>query len=284
MSTQEQLQWEARMRPRYAGVASLAAATLVIAAAIQVSGDHAKVQELTVDLIVAAHRDPLDTIGAVINGIGLIAVAVTLNFLFLLIKARRPTVQQIFRVTAIVGGVVAAITGVLYAVVIAAKAHTFVTTGDQTYQEAKNLTSGTGLEALPLIGQFASLLLAAGLIFMSLNAMRVGLLTRMMGYLGIFTGVLLVIPIGSPVPIVQAFWLIALAYLFSGHWPSGVPPSWSTGVAEPWPSSAELRQQRLAARGALNGRGAPAPAPEAVAAAPTRVRANTSKRKRKRRH
>jgi len=59
--------------------------------------------------------------------------------------------------------------------------------------------------------------------------MRVGLLTRFMGYLGIFTGVLVLFPIGSPVPVVQGFWLLALAYLFSGRWPNGVPPAWRSG-------------------------------------------------------
>ncbi len=84
----------------------------------------------------------------------------------------------------------------------------------------------------------------------ALQAMRVGLLTRFMGYLGIFTGVLVLFPIGSPVPVVQGFWLLALAYLFSGRWPNGVPPSWRSGRAEKWPSSAELREQRMKASGA----------------------------------
>src|SRR5437588_4168859 len=110
----------------------------------------------------------------------------------------------------------------------------------------------------------------------SLNARRVGLLTRFMGYLGIFTGVLVLFPIGSPVPVVQGFWLIALGTLLYGRWPTGMPPSWRSGRAEPWPSSQQLREQRIRASG-RDGRGKPSatPAPEAVAAPSTaRTRAS----------
>ena len=44
--------------------------------------------------------------------------------------------------------------------------------------------------------------------------MRVGLLTRFMGVLGIIVGVLFIVPLGSSLPIVQAFWLVALGVLF----------------------------------------------------------------------
>jgi hypothetical protein len=118
--------------------------------------------------------------------------------------------------------------------------------------------------------------------------MRVGLLTRFLGYLGIIAGVLTIIPL-VPIPIVEAYFLLALAYLLSGRWPSGVPPAWSTGKAERWPSSAELR----AARGQAPARGglfkpaparAPEPAPEPVGApARSATRSTTSKRKRKKR-
>jgi hypothetical protein len=115
--------------------------------------------------------------------------------------------------------------------------------------------------------------------------MRVGLLTRFMGYLGIFTGVLVLFPIGSPVPVVQGFWLLALGYLFSGRWPTGIPPAWRSGRAEPWPSSAAMREQRMkAAGGGGRGKPAPTPAPQTVGApAPGRTRSATPKRKRKRR-
>jgi hypothetical protein len=86
--------------------------------------------------------------------------------------------------------------------------------------------------------------------------MRVGLLTRFMGYVGILGGVLFVIPILSPVPIVQAFWLIAVAALIFGRWPSGMPPAWEDGEAHKWPSAAEARERAAAEREARSNGGA----------------------------
>ena len=77
-----------------------------------------------------------------------------------------------------------------------------------------------------------SLLLAVGLVLVSLNAMRAGLLTRLFGYIGIAAGALLVL---FPLPIVQVFWLGGLGMLLLGRWPGGDFPAWRTGNAEPWP-------------------------------------------------
>lgn len=290
MTVDEQLLYESRVRMRQAVIAALAGILLVGAAALQLSGPHTKVNELTLDLITAHKRFPIDIIGAVINGIGLCALAATLVFLLGITRARNPEVKPWIKWLALVGGVLAGISGVVYAIVIAGKADTFVSHGAQTYEQANHLTSSTGLLALPFIGQASALLLAVGFVLVALQAMRVGLLTRFMGYLGIFTGVLVLFPIGSPVPVVQGFWLLALAYLFSGRWPSGVPPSWRSGRAEKWPSSAEMREQRMKASGRGGGGGgggsksAPKPARETVAApAAPRTRASTGKRKRKRR-
>jgi hypothetical protein len=286
MTVDEQLLYESRVRMRQAVIAALAGILLVGAAALQLTGPHTKVNELTLDLITAHKRFPIDVIGAVINGIGLCALAATLAFLVDITRARNSEVRPWMRWLAIVGGVLAALSGVVYAIVIAGKADTFVSQGSQTYEQANHLTSSTGLLALPFIGQAAALLLAVGFVLIALQAMRVGLLTRFMGYLGIFTGVLVLFPIGSPVPVVQGFWLLALAYLFSGRWPNGVPPAWRSGRAEKWPSSAELREQRTRAAGGGGGRSKPSPkpAPEAVGApAAARTRASTGKRKRKRR-
>ncbi len=288
MSGNDQLAWEARARTRQTIVAALAGVLLVAAAIIQLSGTHTKVEELTLDLITEHKRFPIDLIGAIINSIALGLVAWTLSYLFQLTRARNGELRDFIRWMAIVGGGLSAISAVIYAIVIAGKADQFVKGCCQTYEQAHHLTSGGLIIALPLIAQFASLMLTAGFVMIALNAMRVGLLTRFMGYLGIFAGVLVLFPIGSPVPVVQGFWLLALAYLLSGRWPSGVPASWRTGQIEKWPTSAEMKGARL---------GQPNPKPKKPKADPepkgeaevigasgaTRTRASTPKRKRKRR-
>jgi hypothetical protein len=126
-----------------------------------------------------------------------------------------------------------------------------------------------------------------------------------MGYVGVFAGVMILFPILSTVPVVQGYWLLALGYLLSGRWPSGVPAAWSTGQIERWPTTAELREQRDSeatgkpnrgdrgasaakpARTAKSSRpvkaGVSASAPDPVDEGGARTRADTPKRKRKQR-
>ena len=77
--------------------------------------------------------------------------------------------------------------------------------------------------------------------------MRVGLLTRFMGILGMLIGALVVFQLDQP-QIVRAIWLIFLGVLFLGRYPGGTPAAWETGRAEPWPSQQELRERRDAIR------------------------------------
>lgn len=288
MTADEQLLYESRMRTRQAAIAGVAGALVIIATAIQLAGPHTKVDELTLDLITAHKRFPLDLLGAVVNAFGFVGIALTLSYLVGITRARSGQVGAWIRIVAIVGATFAAISGVAYAIVIASTASDFVSHGSQTYEQAHHLTSGAGLVALPLLGQFAALLIAIAFVLTALNAMRVGLLTKFMGYLGIFSGVLVMFPIGPSATVVQGFWLLALAYLLTGRWPSGVPPAWRSGQAERWPTAAEIRGQRGRSPGAGRPgrfRPAPAPAPEPVGApAPQRTRSTTSKRKRKKRH
>ena len=125
-----------------------------------------------------------------------------------------------------------------------------------------------------MIGRFA---LGAAFVLVCLNAMRSGLLTRFMGVLGILVGILMVVPLLQGPPVVQAFWLMALAVLFLGRWPRGVPPAWRTGNEEPWPTSAELRAARA------SGKPAAAGAPVEAAESPAKPHPSSKKRKRKRR-
>jgi hypothetical protein len=95
--------------------------------------------------------------------------------------------------------------------------------------------------------------------------------------------------------LIEVFWLLSTAYLLAGRWPNGDPPAWSTGQAVPWPSSAELREQRMAARGqgrqprqgrqAPQGRQSPKRNGRSPAPAATSTGTGTAavKRKRKRR-
>ena len=272
---------------RQAAIAGLAGVCLLAAAVVQALGPQPKVSELTVELIATNKRVGLELAGAVINAIGLLGLAATLIFLFGASRARRPESSPATRITALVGGILAAVGGVAYAVIISIKSHDFVTQGTQTYLQADRLVATAGVTGLQYVGLIGSLMLALAFVLVAMNAMRVGLLTRFLGYLGMVAAAASLLLIGSaPALLVEVFWLMAVAYLLAGRWPGGDPPSWKTGVAEPWPSAAQTREQRQ--RGASrDGRGsakavARRPEPESKPQ-PTSTRSATPKRKRKRR-
>ncbi len=77
----------------------------------------------------------------------------------------------------------------------------------------------------------------------SLHAMRVGPAEPFMGMLGIIVGVLTAIPLLGGAPVVQLFWLVAMAMLFLNRWPQGRGPAWDSGEAIPWPSAADKRDE-----------------------------------------
>jgi hypothetical protein len=215
----------------------------------------------------------------VVQGLGALALIPILVYLYRAVKARRPELPPVALVCAIAGPIGYCLTQIGIQGVIAHQAATFAGT-DKTYEEAKHLLDAGGLKALQVLGLASTLALAFAFVLIALNAMRVGLLTRFMGILGVIVGVLLVVP-AFPIPAVQTFWLLAVAYLVSGRWPSGVPPAWITGRAEPWPSQQELRERRDSAR-------EPAPGAEPVAEAAgaggeARPHPSSRKRKRKRR-
>jgi hypothetical protein len=77
--------------------------------------------------------------------------------------------------------------------------------------------------------------LAFALAYSCLWAMRVGLLTRFWGSLGIALG------IAALLLLVQftLLWFVYFALLVAGWVPRGRPPAWATGEAIPWPTPGE---------------------------------------------
>lgn len=287
MAVADPVAYETRVRPRYAVFAVVGGIALFGATIVQAAGPQAKVTELTVQLLVTDKRGALEVVGTLVNAIGLIGLAVTLSFLFVATRARKPELSQATWITAIGGGALAAIGGVAYGVVITQKAHDFATHGSQTYPQANALLKGAAVAGLQYAGLVGSLLLAIAFVLIALNAMRVGLLTKFMGYLGMIAAAASLLLIGSaPALLVEVFWLLAVGYLLAGRWPNGEPAAWRSGQAEPWPTAAEIREQRQQAAKRRDGRSGSRPsAPEKapVPAAPQSTRATTPKRKRKRR-
>jgi hypothetical protein len=100
-----------------------------------------------------------------------------------------------------------------------------------------------------------------------------------MAILGMFTGLLIFLPIGgAELQIVPAFWMAMMGVLYVGKWPNGEPPAWAAGEARPWPSRAQMRTGAPAG----NGRAAPAAAGAGAVPAPALPASGGSSRKRRR--
>ena len=105
--------------------------------------------------------------------------------------------------------------------------------GDATEQRAEDLVSDSALISTAQYLLLAALLgLVMALVYIPMQAMRAGLMTRFWATLGMALGVALVLLPFAQLALV--IWFLALAALLLGKWPGGRPPAWDAGVAIPW--------------------------------------------------
>jgi hypothetical protein len=302
---EQQLAWEARQRPR-AGAAAIASAVLTVGgylwwAVTLRGGPRAGFLE---SLGNAAAEGPIGErtsnqvpgfeffvdhavgqIGSgVMRGLGMLALAWVLTFLAVATRARRPEFPRPAVYLALIGAVLLALAYVIMPTERVVAFNDFLD-GPRTVDEARDLGGGSLFITGQLLGFIGLFMLAAGLMLVSLNAMRAGLLTRFLGILGIVAGVLAVLPQLMPLPIVQSFWLVAVGLMLLGAGRAGLPPAWRTGQAEPWPGAVQAANRRREAEERRQGiRREPKQAerePEQVPAG--RPHPSSKKRKRKRR-
>jgi hypothetical protein len=286
MATEELLQAEARERPRMAIVAGVAAVFTLLGSLVGRLAAGAPPDNLPAAMLFYQEHQGSQYVSAACSVIGAVAIAVVLDFLYRATRARNPELPRQIRPLPWVGGIGVAVFTLAYQIALAVNVEHFATEGSQTYEEARKAIEA-GVPAL--VGLVVQLALALAIVLISINAMRVGLLTRFLGYLGVISGALFVLAL-VPVPIVQVYWLAALAMLFLGRSVSGaIPPAWQSGEAIPWPSSAELREQRVreaeARRGGSGGDDSPAdgdPTPDLDALPGVGPAASRRKRKKRR--
>ena len=225
-------------------------------------------------------RAGLFTLSTVLSVLGAVAALLALSYLFRAARARNPQIGRAvgWSVAAALAlyplgrGVREIATWIEYSQ-FADAAAAERTPGGQRDIGAEGILPGAAL--LEILGAFA---FALSFVLVAMNAMRVGLLTRFMGILGVIVGALAVFQLDAP-QVVRGIWLLFLGLLLFGRYPGGTPPAWETGRAEPWPSQQELRERRDALK-AEHTAEEPAPAePGEAGYAPGEAR-----RKRKKRH
>lgn len=297
---EQQLAWEARQRPR-AGAAAILAAVFLLAGflwwvtllrdapeagyleSLSRLGDgpigeqpsiQLEAMQYTVDNAVGFIASGL------LRGLAPVALAYAVTFLAVATRARRAEFPRAAVYLTIVGAVVYFL-GTAGAEIERTIAFNSFLDGPRTVDEARDVISSATITValLAYIGQFV---VAAGMLLVSLNAMRVGLLTRFLGILGVVAAIVSVFPQLMPVPLVQAFWLIALGLMLIGR--TALPPAWRTGKAEPWPSAREAAERRREAEERRQGiEPEPEPKPKAKPKPAARTHPSSKKRKRKRR-
>jgi len=286
---EKQLAWEKRHRVR-AGVAALAGTVGLVLfyvfqqvlqrdmpvtsglEALERAGQPGPVANLpSLQIAVFEYLDTkvsLVVLVAVGGFIGWVGVAWAVGFLGVAARARQPKLRRFVPYLPIVGGVVLGVSVLMSQLASLQVVNDFLA-GPRTVQEATTADNGVIVFAT-LLYRLGTLVLAIGVLLVALNSMRVGLLTRMLGYIGIASGAMMVL---FPLPVVQIFWLGSLGFVLLGRWPGGDTKAWETGEAVPWPvpERPPPRQRR----------GAPAPTPASGDAAAT---PSSARRKRKKRH
>ena len=295
---EKQLAWEARQRPR-AGVAAILAGVFTLGGFIWSAAAFRDVPRsgFLTSLGQAFEPGPIGNqpslrtpefefydakaftfVGSsVVRAIAYIALAYAVTFLIVATRSRRPELPRFIVYITLVGAVLSAVASVFGGVGTVLAVGHFLD-GPRTVDAASDVATDSLLYTANLIAVLAPLLVAAGLLLVSLNAMRVGLLTRFLGILGMLSAALAILS-QFLFSFVLTFWLISLGLMLLNRSPGGAPPAWRTGNAEPWPN----RREAIEARGPRKPAPAPAPEPEPEPeAAPTGTRPHPASKKRKR--
>lgn len=242
MSTEEQLGWEARWA-RPAALAAFATVALLIAGTVvrQAVALSDRPEDEAEFLRAIDESSGAFIASSIVQALSFVTLVGVLLYLGRATIARRPESPGILIWLGVLGPPLLAVASVVSDFARLDAADRFLASGQQTVDRAETLLEDTGVAAAA-IGSAGTLALAIAFVFISINAMRVGLLTRFMGIVGAIIGALYVIPLLAGPLVVQIFWLLALGALFLGHWPGGRGPAWETGEAAEWPSGVTRQQ------------------------------------------
>jgi hypothetical protein len=219
-----------------------------------------------------------------ISNLGALGMLVPLRYLAGAEMARSPTPSRIAGQLALFGPIMLAVFLPAFEISLILGAHSYLSHSARTAAAITAATAGGLRVAFQLILTVGTLALAAAFIMISLRAMRIGLLTKLMGIVGIIGGVLFLIPL-TPLPVVQALWLVFFAAMLLQFGGRPLPEAWSVLEPRPWPARERVarqpRQPRQPPRGLRRGGAASPPVP--APAAPSGPSPSASKKRKRRR-
>jgi uncharacterized protein DUF4386 len=213
---------------------------------------------------------------AVLQGLSVLALAVVLWYLFAATRYRQPALPGWAVYILFVAAVLLAAASVASALSQLDIADRFLASANHSKKHADDLLGDRSTASVAL-GAAGALGIALSLVLINVNAMRVGLVSRFLGIVGVLVGGLQVLPLLPPF-VLQIAWLGAIGLVFLDRWPAGRGPAWETGEAIPWPTAAQRADARMEAEDADET----SPEPSSEPSEPSSQRSKKRKRKRRR--
>jgi hypothetical protein len=252
-SKEATLAWEARWS-RPVAVATLAS-VLLVAAAIVVASQGIGGSDGDSELLrnVDAHRSA-QMISSILQAIGIALLAAPLYYLFRTADARSEAMRSQLVGVVVAAPLFLAVLAILSGLSNLEAASDFVSNdvprliengialdSDRANDAASDAITGTSLRTLAAgFGLGGQIGFVVAMFYTAMHAMRVGLLTRFWGSLGMALGAVSFLFFQFTL-----LWFIYLGFLIAGFVPRGKPPAWSSGEAEPWPTPGEKAAAEL---------------------------------------
>jgi hypothetical protein len=166
-------------------------------------------------------------IAAGLRCVGLLLTIVVGAHLYAMVRRRNPAVSRRLLWVAVAGPVLVAAATIFGFLALRDVADAFVSSGPRTSDRARDLANSSGtLNAAGAFDLLSRVAFGLWVAWASIQAMRVGLLTRFLGYWGVGAGgALVLLPVGDAMFI---GWLASIGILSLGYWPGGRPPAWQS--------------------------------------------------------
>lgn len=168
-------------------------------------------------------------------------VAVLLTHVLFAVRQRTSRMAKFPLYVAIAGPILVALIYPVYTLFNVAAANDLVSAAHPTAEMAKDLASSSAIQVTRSVWVVGQILLTAAWVMTGIYGMRVGLLTRMMGFFAIAIGAANFIapPFAA---LLQIFWIGAVAILLIGE-SAQTPPAWKLGRPVPWSEVDAMRRE-----------------------------------------
>jgi hypothetical protein len=235
---------------RPAAIAAILSAPIYVASVILDQGGDVPTSGLDTERYVAIDASATDLLAStVLRSIAFVLFCVPLFYLFRAAQARSERVSGAMLGFAFIGPILLAAQGAIAWVAQTQVASDFVAAagpGGDIYSLLDDLVDDSGAFDVASNLLFPAIIgMLVAMIYVPLQAMRVGLLTRFFGTLGMAlgAGMLFIAPAISLLTI--SIWFLWLGLMFIDKIPGGPrPPAWEAGVAIPWPRPGDEPRER----------------------------------------